>query len=377
MSLDIIKSDLIQYFIIYKPQIFYLIETFVKIGILYGAVMTLAGVLTVGERKLSALMQDRVGPNRAYILGFTLWGLFHVVADGIKMIMKEDFMPKNANKILFTLAPIISLVPILFVFAFIPFGNYINIFGYTARFEIIDSNLSVFLIFAFSSLAVYGAFLAGFTSGNNWGLLGSIRAQAQMISYEVVMVLSILPVIMIYSSPSLSGIISAQGENISGFIPKWGIILQPLSFLIFFTAALVESKRAPFDVVEGESEIIGYFVEHSSMRFAGFMFGEYIEIVLFSMLISIFFFGGWQVPYLSDSGFTLGNISIPVNHYIKVILELLSISVKTVIFSCIFIFIRWTLPRFRYDHITKLCWNYLMPISVLNLVVTAFFVRAF
>ncbi len=359
----------------HKNDIYLIIETVLKIAAFYGGIMSLAGLLTIGERKISALMQDRIGPNRANIFKFTLWGLFHPMADGIKMIMKEDFIPKNASKILFTIAPVISMVPVLVVFAFIPFGNYLDLGFYKINFIILDSDLSFFLLIAISSLAIYGTFLGGFSSGNNWGILGAIRAQAQMISYEVVVVLSVLPVIMIYSASSLSDLTLKQSGTILGIIPNWGIFVQPVSFLIFFTAALAENKRTPFDVVEGESEIIGYFIEHGSMRFAAFMFAEYVEIILFSMLASIFFFGGWQVPYLNDQGFNLGSFFIPINHYLIVLMQLASFALKTVFFSVLVIMIRWTLPRFRFDQIMRLCWANLLPISVLNLLLTALIIR--
>lgn len=368
----ILNSD---FFITYRTEIYYMIETLIKIALFFGGVMNLAGLLTIGERKISALMQDRVGPNRAYIFGFTLWGLFHPLADGIKMIMKEDFIPAKANKFLFTIAPFVSLIPILTTFAFIPFGNQIEIFGHLVKLQIADIDISLFLLIAVSSLAIWGTFLGGFASSNNWGILGALRASAQMISYEVVVGLSLVPVIMIYSSASLSELVVRQGETILGFIPNWGIFLQPVSFLIFFTAALAENKRTPFDVVEGESEIIGYFIEYSSMRFGAFMFGEYVEIILFSMLASIFFFGGWQVPYLYSDGFHIFNTVITLPSFIISLLQILSFMLKTVFFSVLILMIRWTLPRFRFDQIMKLCWKYLLPLSILNIIVTAVVLR--
>lgn len=368
----ILNSD---FFITYRTEIYYMIETLIKIALFFGGVMNLAGLLTIGERKISALMQDRVGPNRAYILGFTLWGLFHPVADGIKMIMKEDFIPARANKFLFTIAPFVSLIPVLTTFAFIPFGNQIEIFGHLVKLQIADVDISLFLLIAVSSLAIWGTFLGGFASSNNWGILGALRAAAQMISYEVVVGLSLVPVIMIYSSASLSELVVKQGGTVLGFIPNWGIFLQPVSFLIFFTAALAENKRTPFDVVEGESEIIGYFIEYSSMRFGAFMFGEYVEIILFSMLASIFFFGGWQVPYLYSDGFHIFNTVIVLPSFIVSLLQILSFMLKTVFFSVLILMIRWTLPRFRFDQIMKLCWKYLLPLSILNIILTAVVLR--
>lgn len=374
MNIDI-KEILVNYIIANKNSIYYVLESIIKLVLFYGGIMSFAGLLTIAERKISALIQDRIGPNRANVFKFTLWGLFHPLADGIKMIVKEDFIPEKANKILFTLAPVISLVPVLIVFSFIPFGNYLKINDYVIHFQIFEVDLSIFLLIAISSLAIYGTFLGGFVSANNWGLIGSIRAQAQMISYEVIMALSILPVLMIYSATSFSEIVAKQSTMLFGFLPNWGIFLQPVSFLIFITAALMESKRTPFDVVEGESEIIGYFIEHGSMRFAAFMLGEYLEIILFSMLASIFFLGGYNFPFLQQDGFVIGNFHISLNHYFVAIIELLSFAIKTAIFSFFIIFTRWTLLRFRFDQIMKLSWNYLLPISIFNLMITALILR--
>ncbi|MEF3280352.1 MAG: NADH-quinone oxidoreductase subunit H [Elusimicrobiota bacterium] len=373
--IDYLNAVLAGIFNTYRKEIYYIVETLIKIVFFYGFVMSFAGILTIAERKISALIQDRIGPNRANIFKFTLWGLFHPIADGIKMIMKEDFVPKNASKILFTIAPVISIFPVLFVIAFIPFGNYLDIGSYRINLAIIDSDFSFFLLVAIISIAIYGVFLGGFCSGNNWGLLGAIRAQAQMISYEIILVLSVLPLIMVYSAGGLKDIVIKQSQMFAGFIPQWGIFLQPVSFIIFFTAVLAEIKRTPFDVVEGESEIIGYFIECGSMRFGAFMFAEYIEIILFSMLISIFFFGGWHIPYLSEYGFKLGPFFLELNHYLVVFLQLTSFIIKTIFFSIMIIIIRWTLPRFRFDQIMKLCWKNLLLLSILNLLITAIVIK--
>lgn len=351
------------------------ITNFIIAIFLYGGVMSLAGLLTIGERKISALIQDRIGPNRASILGFRFWGLFHPLADGIKMIMKEDFIPRSANKILFTIAPIITVFTILFVFAFIPFGPDITIKDITIKLQIADLNLSIFLLVAISSFAIYGTLLAGFGSKNSWGVLGSMRACALMLSYEVILLLSLLPLLMIYNASTFNDVIKSQSNNLLGFIPKWGIFLNPICFVLFFAAALCENKRTPFDVVEGESEIIGYFVEYGSMRFAAFMFAEYIEIILFSMLITIFFFGGWNIPYISSVGLNTSFLSPELNYYLLKIMEIISFGLKTLFFCFIIIFTRWTVPRFRFDQIINLAWKYIMPLSLINIILTAVILR--
>lgn len=376
---ELLKYILEKYFESIKPSlmiyIYSILEFLFKMILLYGGVFSFAGILTLLERKVSALIQDRVGPERANIWKFRFWGLFHPIADGIKMIMKEDFIPKNSNKILFSLAPIITVASVLIVFAFIPFGNHIEIFGQKIKLVIIETNLAIFLIIAISSLAIYGVFAGGFFSGNSWGIIGSMRAVSQMLSYEVITLISILPILIIYNPQTLHDLIEKQTEMIYGFIPKWGIIMQPFAFIFFLTAALCENKRTPFDVVEGESEIIGYFIEYSSMRFGAFMFAEYIEIVLFSMLITVFFLGGWHLPFFYDYGFRLGNYFIELNRNIVYLIQILIFITKVFFVSIIIIFIRWTLPRFRFDQINRLAWKNILPLAILNLIFTAVFMR--
>ncbi len=345
---------------------------FVKIGILFGAVMALAGILTWAERKMSALMQDRVGPNRASIFGFSLWGLFHPAADGIKMVAKEDFVPDKADKVLFTLAPMLALVPVFVILAFIPFGDYLQIGNLKIQLQISDLPLSLFLFLAISSLAIYGAFLGGWSAKNNFGLLGAVRAAAQMISYEVVLGLTLVGIILVYGSGSIQEIVKKQGEMLFGFLPSWGIVYQFPAFILFLVAAVAENKRTPFDIVEGESEIIGYFVEYSSMRFAMFMFSEFAEIVVVSMIASALFLGGWQVPFLNETGFAFpGGILITINHNIVALIQTTAFAGKTVFMAWLLLLIRWTLPRFRFDQLMKLCWKGLLPLSLANIVLTS------
>ncbi|MCX7698985.1 MAG: NADH-quinone oxidoreductase subunit H [Candidatus Goldbacteria bacterium] len=352
-----------------------IIEFIIKMFILYFGIFSFAALLTILERKISALIQDRVGPEKANIWKFRLWGLFHPIADGIKIIMKEDFIPKNANKFMFSLAPIITVFSSLIVFAFIPFGNYIQILDHKIKLILIETDIAIFLIIALSSLAIYGVFMGGVFSANSWGILGSMRAIAQLISYEVITLISLLPIILIYTPSTLHDLVEKQSDMFFGIIPNWGIILQPFAFIFFFTAALCENKRIPFDVVEGESEIIGYFTEYSSMRFGAFMFAEYIEIIFFSMLITIFFLGGWNVPFLKDYGFKIFNFVLEIDSKIVYLLELISFIIKVFLVSFIIIFTRWTLPRFRFDQILRLSWEYILPLSIANIIFTAILIR--
>ncbi len=343
----------------------------VKVLVLLNVIMGFTAMLTLAERKVSALMQDRIGPNRASVFGFAFDGLFHPVADGIKMLVKEDFVPAKAEKLLFTLAPFFALVPVLALFAFIPFGDYVMVFGYQVGLQIAQVPLSLFFVLAFSGLAIYGVFLGGWSSKSNFALLGAMRGVAQMVSYEVVLGLTLVGLMMIFGTANLQDMVRAQGRLLFGFLPGWGVFYQPAAFVLFLTAAIAENKRTPFDLVEGESEIIGYFMEYSSMRFGAFMFAEFIEIILVSMLATTLFFGGWQVPWLYDTGFILPwGGALPLNHYLVAALQTGAFAAKTVFFSWFLLVVRWTLPRFRFDQLMALCWKVLLPLALLNILVT-------
>ncbi|MDP2866166.1 MAG: NADH-quinone oxidoreductase subunit NuoH [Elusimicrobiota bacterium] len=343
----------------------------VKMAAFLGAVMGFTALMTLAERKVSALMQDRIGPNRASVFGFAFNGLFQPIADAIKMILKEDFVPGRAEKFLFTLAPFFALVPVLALFAVIPFGDYVMVYGYQLELQVADLPLGLFFVLALSGLAIYGVFLGGWASKNNFALLGAMRGAAQMVSYEVVLGLTLVGLMMIYGSASLQDMVRAQGGLLFGFVPAWGVVYQPFAFILFLVASTAENKRTPFDLVEGESEIIGYFMEYSSMRFAAFMFAEFLEIVLISMLLATLFFGGWQVPYLYETGFIFpGGRELPLNHYLVSAMQVGSFAVKTIFFSWFSLVVRWTLPRFRFDQMMGLCWKALLPLALLNILIT-------
>jgi len=342
-----------------------------KILVFLGAVMGFTALMTLAERKVSSLMQDRIGPNRASVFGFSFNGLFHPIADAIKMIVKEDFVPGRAERLLFTLAPFFALVPVLALFAVIPFGDYVMVYGYQVELQIADLPLGLFFVLALSGLAIYGVFLGGWASKNNFALLGAMRGAAQMVSYEVVLGLTLVGLMMIYGTASLQDMVRAQGGLLFGFLPAWGIVYQPFAFILFLTAAIAENKRTPFDLVEGESEIIGYFMEYSSMRFAAFMFAEFIEIVLVSMLATTLFFGGWQAPYLYETGFIFpGGAAFPLNHYLVSAMQVGAFAAKTVFFCWFLLIVRWTLPRFRFDQLMGLCWKALLPLALINILIT-------
>jgi NADH-quinone oxidoreductase subunit H len=345
----------------------------VKVLLVLFALLNLAGLLTWAERKQSAIMQDRVGPNRANLGRITAMGLLHPVADGIKMITKEDFIPEGAHRALHTLAPAAAMFPALVVFAVIPFGDVVYLFGREIPLQVANLNVGIVYIFAVSSLAVYGTMLAGWASNNNYSLLGGLRASSQMISYEICLGLSIVGILMIYQSAQLDVIVRQQGELLWGFLPMWGIFLQPLAFLLFLAAALAENKRVPFDLPEGESEIIGYFVEYSSMKFGMFFLAEFVEIIIVAGLATTLFFGGWQVPYLQIDGFHwpfgLGTWALP--HWLVVLMQVGAFSIKVLLGCWILLLVRWSLPRFRYDQVMRLGWKVLLPLALVNLLVTA------
>jgi NADH-quinone oxidoreductase subunit H len=352
-----------------------MIDLAVKIGLVafvFFGVLNLAALHTWLERKQSAIIQDRIGANRASIFGWTLMGLFHPLADSIKMFMKEDVVPAGVDKALHTLAPFFSVFFALVAFAAIPFGDRLVLGDRVIELQIAKIDVALLYIFAMLSLGVYGVILAGFASRNNYALLGGLRGTAQMISYEIALGISIVGLVMIYGTMDLQELVRAQGNNLGGWIPRWGIVVQPVAFFVFLTAALAETKRAPFDLPEGESEIIGYFVEYSGMKFGMFFLADFLETIMVACLATTLFLGGWQVPYLMPDGFHFPwGAMLPLPQWTYVLLGVASFSIKVVVFCLVFMQVRWTLPRFRYDQLMRLGWLGLFPISVVNVLVTA------
>lgn len=343
----------------------------IKIWAVLIALVSLAAIMTWVERKQSAVMQDRLGANRADVLGLRIIGLFQPMADGLKMFFKEDFVPPHGDKLLHTLAPMLAFFPALITFAVIPFGDVLRLGSLEIPLQIANLNIGYLYILAFGGLGVYGAVLAGWSSNNKYSLLGGLRASAQMISYEVCLGLSLVGLIMTYGTLQLDVIVHQQGGLLFGFLPAWGIFLQPLGFLLFFPAAIAETKRVPFDLPEGESEIIGYYTEYSGLRFGLFMFGEFVEIIVVSALVSTLFFGGYQLPWLYTEGFRFpwgAEWNLP--HLVVVLLQLASFGLKVSFFCWLQVLIRWTLPRFRYDQLMRLCWMGILPLAILNVLLT-------
>jgi NADH-quinone oxidoreductase subunit H len=342
------------------------------VGVMFFGVLNLAALHTWLERKQSAIIQDRIGANRASILGWRLMGLFHPLADAIKMFTKEDVVPAGADKALHTLAPFFSVFFALAAFAAIPFGDRVFIGDRVIELQIAKIDVGLLYIFAMLSLGVYGVILAGFASRSNYALLGGLRATAQMISYEIALGIAIIGVVLVYGTMDLQELVRRQGKMVGGWIPLWGIVVQPVAFFVFLTAALAETKRTPFDLPEGESEIIGYFVEYSGMKFGMFYLTDFLETILVACLATTLFFGGWQVPYLLPEGFHFPwGWTFPISQWAYVLVGVASFSTKVLIFCWLFMQLRWTLPRFRYDQLMRLGWLGLFPISVVNVLVTA------
>jgi len=335
-------------------------------------VLTLTALLTWVERKQSAVMQDRLGANRASILGIRAFGLPHILSDALKMFFKEDYVPPGGDKLLHTAAPMVALFFALMSFAAIPFGDSIQIAGRQIELQVLPLNVGLLFVFAMMSLAVYGTFFAGFSSNNKFAFLGGLRASSQMISYEITMGATLVGLLMIFGTLDLAAMNRAQGALLWGWLPMWGIILQPVGFILFVVAGIAETKRIPFDLPEGESEIIGYFVEYSSMKFGAFFMADFIETILIAALIATLFFGGWQVPYLQSDGFHMPWGSFhALPHLLVTLIQISAFAIKVFFFCWFLLLIRWTLPRFRYDQLMRLGWKYLLPVSILNIFVTA------
>jgi NADH-quinone oxidoreductase subunit H len=317
----------------------FLLFTIVEILIVFTVVLMIVAYMTLMERKVLGHIQVRFGPNRV-----GPFGIFQPLADGLKLIFKEDIVVPHANKYIYIFAPTVIVITGLLCFAVIPYGDRITLFGYNFDLVIADVNVGLLYLFAISSLGVYGAAMGGWASNNKYSLLGAIRSSAQMISYELPLGLSVIGVIMIAGSLSTVKIVEAQSA-------MWFIVYQPLGFLIYLISAFAECSRTPFDLTECENELVaGYQTEYSSMKFGFYYLGEYTHMLVVSCLAVTLFFGGWQGPFLP-----------PVLWFL----------IKTFCFVFLFIWVRATYPRLRYDQLMKFGWKVLFPLSLLNIMVTA------
>jgi len=326
----------------------------IKVIIVFAGPLTLASFLTWVERRGAAMIQDRIGPNRAALFGkWRLLGLPQIVADGIKSFLKEDLVPPHANALLFWLAPLLAFIPAVMGFAIIPFGQSFVSGGHTYHLSLLDPGNGMGMLYplAIGAMAVYGILTAAWSSNNKWSILGGMRASAQMVSYEIGMTLAVVTIFMRTGGYDPHQIIQAQ-------LGLWNVVPQILGFLVFFTCMFAETNRLPFDFAEGEAEIVaGYLTEFGSMKFALMYLSEYIHMVTASALIVTLYFGGWQIPFVPNPG---------------VGLSVLAFLIKLLFFCWVFIWIRWTLPRFRYDQLMKLGWRVMLPLSMANFLLHAF-----
>ncbi len=330
------------------------IHKMVLILVLFVITLGIAAYSTYGERKVAAFIQDRLGPDRA-----GPFGILQPLADGVKMFTKEDFIPRDSNRMLFILGPGIFIFVALMTSAVIPWGTAFTGFGLNVDLQVTDVNIGILYVMGFVSLGVYGIMIGGWASNNKYSLYGAIRASSQMISYELGMGLALIAVIMMSGDLSLRHIVEEQ----SGWHGmKWNIIFQPLGFIIFFTCALAETNRAPFDLPECETELIGgYHTEYSSMKLGFYLFAEYINMFIASAVISTLYFGGYNFPFMNDMGLSSNAIAI---------LGVVFLFAKIFFFIFFFMWIRWTIPRFRYDQLMRLGWTVLIPLAIFNILLT-------
>lgn len=326
-----------------------LTATLLKYGLFLGFLLGfLAPIMVWVERRVCGLIQDRPGPNR---LG--PWGLLQPLADAFKFLFKEDVTPSAADFPLYILAPVLAVVPALTTFVVIPFGPPVTAAGKTFNLVVADVDSGVLVMLAIASLGVYSLILAGYASNNKFSLLGSIRASAQLISYELAMGIAVLAVLLPVGSFRLDAVVNYQLEH------GWNVLPQALGFLIFLVAAFAETNRLPFDLPEAESELIaGFHTEYSAMRFAAFFMAEYINMGTLSALGATLYFGGWKLPF----------VPIPEHWALAALVGFSGLAVKICAFMALFVWVRWTFPRFRYDQLMRLGWKVLLPLSLLNLV---------
>ncbi len=325
----------------------------VKVLLVFAATMLTVLLMIYAERRISAFIQGRLGPNRV-----GPHGLLQPIADGIKFLMKEDIIPAGVDKPIYLLAPAMLLIPALMTFAVIPFGSDITLFGRNIPLQIADVNVGILYILALTSIGVYGLVLAGWASNSKYPLIGGLRSSAQLISYELTMGLAIVSIVLLSGSLRLNDIISQQ----QGHFLSWNVFKQPLAFLIFLIAVYAETNRLPFDLTEAEQELVGgYHTEYSSMKFAMFYMAEYANMITAAALTVTLFFGGWDLPFLNETSMGM----------LGVVLSVAAFILKTAFFLFLFIWVRWTFPRFRYDQLMNLGWKVMLPLALFNIFITA------
>ncbi len=335
----------------------FLIYKLILVGSVFGITLFVAAYSTYAERKVAAFLQDRVGPDRA-----GPFGIFQPLADGMKFIYKEEIIPVVSNKFLFVLGPCLAMLTAMMAGVLIPWGNTLIIGDQVYSLQIADLNVGILYVFGVVSIGVYGIMIGGWASNNKFSLLGAIRASAQMISYEIAMGLSIIALIIMTGTLSLGEISAQQAGGVGGDWNMWNVVYQPLGFLIFIVCAFAECNRTPFDLPECETELVGgYHTEYSSMKLGFYLFAEYINMFVSSAVISTLYFGGYNFPFMNDLGLDHNTISI---------IGTVVLFAKISFFIFFFMWIRWTIPRFRYDQLMNLGWKILIPLAVFNIFLT-------
>lgn len=358
----------------------YFVVTLIKVFlIVFVGLLGMASLLSWMERRQSAMIQDRIGPQMANFGRWRFWGLLHIIADALKLVFKEDFKPNNTDLLLHSIAPFLSLISAMVIFGVIPIADDLCLTGLKAYgnscngsdgilipMQIVRVDVGVLIVFGFAGLGIIGTVIAGWASNNKYGILGALRSASQLISYEVTLGLTLVGAIVIYGSIEPYSMVKWQIEH-----KLWGVIVQPFGFLLFLFTAMAENKRIPFDLPEGESEIIaGYFIEYGSMKFAMFFLAEFIYVVVISAIITTLFFGGWDLPFLYNDGFHFLNYRVLIPHWTVILIESIVFWIKVLFFSWLQLMVRWTLPRFRFDQLMALCWKFILPLSVINIIFT-------
>lgn len=334
----------------------FILEKVILISVIIGISLFVAMYETLVERKVAGWMQDRYGPNRTGPLG-----ILQPLADGGKLFFKEEIIPNAANRVLFVLGPAVAMLTAMMTSAVIPWGSQMEIAGRTVQLQIADINIGVLYIFAVVALGVYGIMIGGWSSNNKFSLLAAMRGASQVISYELPMGLSLVAVLMLTGSLKMSAIVGAQLDSVYHFF------YQPLGFLIFLVCAFAECNRTPFDLPEAESELnFGYHQEYSSMKLGFFLFAEYINMFISSAVMATIYFGGYDIPFVNDT-----NLAASIGQNTTALLQVLSLFVKIALFIFFFIWVRWTIPRFRYDQLMNLGWKKLIPLALVNMIITA------
>ena len=337
----------------------FLLEKLILIAIIVSVSLLVAMYETYAERKIAAFIQDRRGPNRA-----GPFGILQPVADGLKLFMKEEIIPKLSNRFLFILGPGLAMLTAMMTSAVVPWSSKLELFGRSIELQIADVNIGILYIFGVVSMGVYGVMIGGWASNNKFSLLAAIRGASQIISYELAMGLSLIALLMLSHSLSLKTIVEQQQEG------WYYVFYQPLGFLIFLVCAFAECNRTPFDLSEAESELnFGYHQEYSSMKLGFYLFAEYVNMFISSAVMATLFWGGYDIPFVNDASF-----GIEHGQNLLALLQGLSLFIKVVIFIFFFIWVRWTIPRFRYDQLMRLGWKILIPLALINMIITGFVV---